>query len=269
MEFRLGMAQSGYPADGDVISQAESFARRAEEQDVSLLVFPEDFMWPRKLSAAELRELAEPLDGPFVQDMARIAHRHGLWMAFTMNEANPAGGPPFNTLAVVGAAGVLRGAYRKCHLYDAHGVFESERLSAGDGIVPPLDTPFGKIGLAICYDLRFPEMARKLAADGADLLLYPAAWHAGPQKLVHWETLLRARAIENECFVAGACRAGGKYTGRSIAFDPLGRELAAAPPNMGAPGDEVLVVCNVDPAAVATAREAMPVLDHRRPGLYR
>ncbi len=239
MAFKLGLAQSI-----DQIGPASAAG-------VDLLVFPEDFM--------PSPEQAEPLDGPFVRNAQEAARAHGLWMVFTTFETNPAGGPPFNTAVVVDNEGEVRGTYRKCHLYDAHGVFESDRTVAGDALCRPIKTPFCTLGIGICYDLRFPEVARRLAIAGCNVLLFPAAWHDGPRKLEHWRTLLAARAIENECFVAGVCHAGERYVGQSFAFGPLGEELAS--------GSDLLT-CSVDIAAVATARDAMPVFAHRRPELY-
>ena len=119
----------------------------------STTLFPEDLMSPTHLEPSKLRDYAEPLDGPFVTHLRELARRWGLWIVFTTYEANP-NGAPYNTAVVVDRAGEVRGTYRKCHLYDAHGVFESERNTAGESLCEAIDTPFGKLGLAICYDLR-------------------------------------------------------------------------------------------------------------------
>lgn len=240
MTLRLGLAQT--------LSQIEEAAQRG----VNLLVFPENFM--------PSPELAEPLDGPFVRNVCSEARTHKMWIAFTAFETNP-DGQPFNTAVVVDEAGAIRGAYRKCHLYDAHGVFESERNAAGDALCKPIPTPFCTLGIAICYDLRFPEVARRLTLNGCNVLIFPAAWHDGPRKLAHWRTLLAARAIENECIVVGACNAGERYVQRSFVFGPLGEELACDK------SDE-LIVCDIDLTTVAAARDAMPVFSHRRQDLY-
>lgn len=260
MSFLLGIAQTGFPEDGDVLAQVRRFATQAAARDVRLLAFPENLMCPRELSTDELAQTAESLEGLFVQGMCAIARELGMWMAFTTFEENPAGGPPFNTAVVADDAGLVRRTYRKCHLYDAHGVRESDRLSLGNELCRPLSTPFCTLGLGICYDLRFPEAVRGLAIGGCDLVLFPAAWHDGPNKLLHWKTLLRARAIENECYVAGICHAGQRYVRQSFVFDPLGNEVVG--------GSEELLVCEIDPPAVDSARDAMPVFEHRRPELY-
>ncbi len=119
MAYTIGLAQSGYPKDGDAIAQIRGFAAEAAEAGCQLIVFPENSMWPRRLSAEELVELAEPVDGRFVHDVAQIMREFGLWAVFTMNERNPDGGVPFNTAVVVDDAGEIRASYRKCHLYDA------------------------------------------------------------------------------------------------------------------------------------------------------
>jgi predicted amidohydrolase len=233
-----------------------------------LLVFPENFMWPRKLALDELKAIAEPVDGPFVRDVAQIMREFGLWAVFTMNERNPEGDLPFNTAVVVDDAGALRGSYRKCHLYDALGVRESDRLTAGSRLPEPVKTPFCTIGLQVCYDLRFPEPARAAALAGCDLLAYPAAWHVGRHKPEQWETLLCARAIENEVFVAGACRSGRGFVGCSLVADPMGRLLAKGALGTVEDGLDSLVVCEIDPETMATTRQNMPILEHRRPNLY-
>lgn len=261
MEFVLGLAPSGFAAGGDVLAQVESYAAEAEHKGVSLLAFPENLMSPHDLSAEELREIAEPLDGAFMAGIATCARRHGLWMVGTMSETNPQGGLPYNTAFIMDSEGTVRGSYRKCHLYDAHGVRESDRMGSGNALSEPVQTPFCTLGVGICYDLRFPEVARAMALGGCELLLYPAAWHDGPCKRDHWQTLLRARAIENECFVAGICHAGERYVRRSVVYDSLGREIAV--------GDgDALVTATIDTSAVSAARDAMPVFDHRRPELY-
>lgn len=260
----LAVAQSGYPDNGDVLLQVESYVARAADKGAQLVVFPENLMHPHELTPTQVADLAEPLDGPFAQGMCDIAREHGVWIAFTMNESHPggaAGRPPYNTAVLSDADGKICGSYRKCHLYDAHGVYESDRLSPGGELCKPVRTPFCTVGMGICYDLRFPELARTLALGGCDLLLFPAAWHDGPNKLVHWKTLLRARAIENECFVVGACHAGSRYVNESFVFDPLGNELVG--------GHDELLVCDIDMHAVHAARDAMPVFSHRRPELYR
>ena len=112
MKLTLGLAQTGYPADGDVLAQVETYAAQAASNGADILAFPEALMCPRPLRASELLKLAEPLDGPFMQAVSNAAARHGIWIVGTMYEANP-NGAPYNTAFVVDSSGVLCGTYRK------------------------------------------------------------------------------------------------------------------------------------------------------------
>ena len=219
-------------------------------------------MTPFEKTPDDFAASAQPLEGPFAQAMRQMAREFGLWVVFTMNEENSKGGAPYNTAVVVDDQGRLVNRYRKTHLYIAHGLDESQKMSFGKELFPPVETPFCTLGLGICYDLRFPEMARVAALAGADLLVFPTAWVKGPHKLNHWRTLLAARAIENELFVAGCCRPDSNYVGHSLVADPLGNIIAEA-----GEGSELLVV-EIDRDKVVSARDAMPCLEHRRPTLY-
>ena len=272
MGFRLGLAQCCHPADGDVMALVEKWAAQAKETSVDLLVFPESLMTPFELSDDDFASSAEPLDGPFCQAVDNVARKYGLWMVYTANERNIKDGlaeRPFNTAVVVDDEGCKQAVYRKVHLFDTDFVKESNKVTPGNEVLRSVQTPFGTIGVAICYDVRFPEQARAMALAGCDVLLYPAAWVDGPRKVEQWRTLLRARAIENELFVAGLSRcdrAFGKarrnYAGHSCVYGPLGDEIASA-----GQGEELLVA-DIDTGAVKAARNAMPILRHRRPELY-
>ena len=268
MSYLFGMAQCAYPHDGNVLAQVRRCVIAAASAGVRLLAFPENLMCPHPLDPIELRDLAEPLDGPFATQMCDLARDNGLWLAFTMSEVNPSGGQPFNTAVVVGSHGDVQASYRKCHLYDAHGVHESDRMTAGDSLCPPIQTPFCTLGIGICYDLRFPEVARSLAVSGCNLVVFPAAWHDGPHKQDHWETLLKARAIENECFVAGVCHAGNGLVEDSMVVSPLGQPLPSTTIAVGHDTTDLLLVTQIDMQQVEETRSAMPILEHRRPELY-
>lgn len=266
--FKLGLAQCRHPADGDVLAMVDAWAVRAKEADVDVLVFPESLMTPFDCSADEFAKAAEPIGGSFCAGVDAIAAAYGLWIIYTANERNGEG-RPFNTAIVVDDAGEKRAVYRKVHLFDTDFVRESDKVAAGSQLLQPVETPFGRIGVAICYDLRFPEQARAAALAGADLMVYPSAWVDGPRKVDQWRTLLRARAVENELFVAGLSRcdrafgdAQRDYAGHSCVFNPLGDEIAAA----GL--EEELLVADIDSAEITQARAAMPVLDHRREDVY-
>ena len=269
--FTLGLAQCRHPGEcegipfyGRVLAMAETWCRKAVGQGVQLLVFPESLMTRYEAKRTAFLDEAQMLDGPFAQGMDRLAKEHGLWIAYTVNErrASDDSAHPYNTVVLTDNTGKRAGVYRKVHLFDTDFTRESDRMSAGDALFEPVETPFGIVGLSICYDLRFPEVARAAALQGCQLLLCPAAWVDGPHKVHHWKTLLAARAIENEMFVAGVSRCDDGYVGNSCIFDPLGNVLASAG------GEEELLVARVDLGLMEKTRASMPVFKHRKPKLY-
>jgi predicted amidohydrolase len=198
---------------------------------------------------------AEPVDGPFGQELDRVAALRGTTVVAGMFEASQDPARPWNTLLVRGAA---TAAYRKVHLYDSFGYRESDRLLPG-AIEPTVVEVAGfSVGLLTCYDLRFPELARALVDRGAEVLVVPAAWVAGERKVDHWRTLVRARAIENTVFVAAAGQPGPRYSGHSLVVDPLGDVLAEAEDG------PALLEATLSRAALDEARRTNPSLANRR-----
>lgn len=207
---------------------------------------------------------AEPLDGPFVSGARADARRAGLAVVVGVTLPSPdapADAPrAVNAIVAIDAHGDLLGVYRKVHLYDAFGHRESDRLDAGPADAPPLVFGVGGlcVGVLTCYDLRFPESARRLVDAGADTLVVPAAWARGPLKADHWRTLARARAIENTAVVLAVGQAGKTVTGRSLLVGPdgqVGLELGEGPE---------IRTADIDPVGVAAARERNPSLANRR-----
>ena len=236
MTFTIALAQCKRPDDGDVARNVRAWVRRAADAGADLVVFPEALMTRFDGSVERFAAGAQPLDGPFPQTIDALAAEFGLWVVYTMSERNP-DGLPFNTAVVTDAAGAQRGAYRKNHLFDKQGERESAYTAPGDALMAPVRAPFATIGLAICYDLRFPEVTRAAAQAGADLMLFPSAWVAGPDKVNQWKTLLHERAVENAMHVAGVSSVDPNRTGHSCVFAPDGTLLAEAGP------DEELLVC--------------------------
>jgi predicted amidohydrolase len=224
--------------------------------DADLVVFPESFARDFGEAGSAVAEYAEELDGPFATEVRAVAGRLGATVVAGMFERSADPERPFNTLVVRGAA---EAAYRKIHLYDSFGYRESERLLAGpvDGPVV-LDVGGWRVGLMTCYDLRFPELARGLVDRGAEVLVLPAAWVAGPLKVDHWRTLVRARAIENTVFLCAVGQPAPRYSGHSMVVDPLGEVLTEA-----GDGPEV-VHATLERKVLEDARVTNPSLANRR-----
>jgi len=221
--------------------------------EVDLVVAPEAFARDFGEPGSDLAPYAEELDGPFVTEVERLAKERDTTIVAGMFERTEA--TPYNTVVVRGRAHL---DYRKIHLYDSFGYRESDRLTGGPTEPIVLDVADLRLGLMICYDLRFPELYRGLVRAGADVLVVPAAWVAGPRKVDHWTTLARARAIENTAYVVAVGQPGPRYTGHSMVVDPLGEVVAEA-----GEGSNSLTV-DLDPDVVAEARRTNPSLANRR-----
>jgi predicted amidohydrolase len=246
----------------------EALAADAAGRGAKLLVLPECFAFLGRREG-DKNAVAESLDaqppGPIVATLARIARAHQMWViGGGMPERAAADDRSFNTAVAVSPTGSIAARYRKIHLFDVDipgraVLRESDRTAAGAAPVA-VDTPLARIGLSICYDLRFPELYRGLVRDGAQVLVVPAAFtaHTGA---AHWHTLLRARAIENQCFVIAAAQYGqhnekrASY-GHSLIFDPWGELL-----DERAEGDGV-VTAEIDLDTMDGVRQRMPCLSH-------
>jgi omega-amidase len=237
---------------------ARELAARAAAQHADLLVLPE--LWPTGYDLERAKEYSAAMDeGPFGL-MASLAREHRIHIVGTCLEANLQG-HPFNTAALYGPDGGLAGAYRKVHLFPPMG--ERQHMTPGDAF-PVYDLPWGRVALAICYDLRFPEQWRRYMDAGAQLIVIPAEWPV--QRVEHWRLLLRARAVENQLFVVGCNRAGsdsdGDFGGHSAAVDPGGRVLVEGGAEPG------LYLTELDLDEVVRVRELLPFLNDRRRELY-
>jgi predicted amidohydrolase len=241
-------------------ARATASLRTAAATGAELVVLPEAAMYAFDRPPDELARAAETVEGPFVTALADLAAKLGVTAIAGMFEKVADEARVYNTVVAVSAAGLL-GRYRKLHLYDALGKRESDGVVAGsiDGTeLLLLELGSFVVGIATCYDLRFPELFRALADRGATAFAVPAAWVAGPLKQEQWMTLCRARAIENtSCLVAAAQPPPG-YCGHSLVLDPMGIELLHL-------GDEDAVgAAEISSQRVQAVREALPVLAQRR-----
>ncbi|MER5196506.1 carbon-nitrogen family hydrolase [Streptomyces sp. NPDC002755] len=231
-----------------------------------LVVLPE--LWTTGAFAYEaFADEAEPLEGPTYEVMAKAASDAGVWLhAGSIPERAPSGdgsaeGPLYNTSLVFSPSGELAAVYRKIHRF-GFDKGEAVLMGAGEELVT-VRLPGTTVGVATCYDLRFPELFRGLVDAGAETLVISAGWPE--RRRAHWTLLARARAVENQAFVL-ACGTAGTHAGvpqagHSIVVDPWGEVLAEA-----GSGEEVLTV-EFDPSRVATTREQFPALKDRVLGL--
>ena len=214
---------------------------------------------------------AEPLDGRCIQWARSAAQELGIdLVAGSIVEQVDGRGKAANTSVHVGSDGGVRAVYRKLHMFDVEvdgDIYsESAHEDAGDEVVLS-ELPGGvKMGMSICYDVRFPELYRMLALRGAHVILVPAAFTLATTR-DHWEVLLRARAIENQCFVIapnqiGAHPPGHRAGGRSMIIDPWGLVLASAPDT------ETAIVADLDFGVLQSVRRRIPALTHRRADVY-
>lgn len=258
----LAVAQFAPGDDRDRnLAVIDEFASEAAGRGASLVVFPEysSFFEP-ELGDASVAA-AEPLDGEFVAGLAAVATRLGIHVVAGMLEA--AGDKVSNTLVAVDPAGAVVATYRKLHLYDAFGQRESDRVRAGEIEAPQtFDWQGFTVGMQTCYDIRFPEVTRRLVDAGADLVLVPAEWVRGPLKEQHWRVLVTARAIENTVYVAAADQSPPIGVGNSMVVDPMGVELVTIGEESG------IAVAEVTLARVASVREKNPALALRRFGVH-
>ncbi|MFE5816041.1 carbon-nitrogen family hydrolase [Streptomyces sp. NPDC056479] len=231
-----------------------------EQAGADLVVLPE--LWTTGAFAYEgFADEAEPLEGPTYDAMAKAASDAGVWLhAGSIPERDPEG-PLYNTSLVFSPSGDLVAAYRKIHRF-GFDKGEAVLMGAGEDLVT-VRLPETVLGVATCYDLRFPELFRGLLDAGAETLVVPAGWPE--RRRAHWTLLAQARAVENQAFVL-ACGTAGTHAGvpqagHSIVVDPWGEVLAEA----GA-GEQVLTV-EFDPGKVAVTREQFPALKDRVLGL--
>jgi len=240
------------------------YIKQAAKKSADLCAFPEYMMFftPTSQSAKQVAEQAETINGEFVSAIAECAKQNSIIVVGTMLEKSQKKDRVYDTSFIINKSGKITGKYRKTHLYDALGFKESSKMLAGKTIPLPTKTSIGKLGMIICYDLRFPELSRTLAASGSEILIAPSAWVNGPMKEEHWITLNKSRAIENGCYVIAPDHLGHIYAGRSLAIDPYGRTLLDMKKQQG------IGYVNISLSVVASTRKKLPLLKNRRTDLY-
>ncbi|XP_051631900.1 deaminated glutathione amidase isoform X11 [Manacus candei] len=254
--------------------QCSALVREAAGRGARLVFLPEGFDFIGHGPEQSL-SLAEPLDGHTVGRYRQLARECDVWLSLGGFHERGSDwdttGRIYNCHILLDSSGSLVSTYRKTHLFDVDlpggpSLRESGFTNPGPAILPPVDTPVGKLGLAVCYDLRFPELALALRAQGAQILAYPSAFTV-PTGAAHWEVLLRARAIECQCYVVAAAQTGRHHEarvsfGHSLVADPWGTVVAQCHEGPG------LCLADIDLEYLQRVRRDLPVQGHRRRDLY-
>lgn len=237
----------------------------AADKGADLVCFPEFQMAfsPSCQSAAQLAGIAETVRGSFVSALAAAAKKNRIGVVAAIYEKSCRPNRVHDSAVMISPAGKVSAVYRKLHLYNALGFKESAKLVPGKNIARPAKTGAGSVGLLICYDLRFPELSRILTVRGADVLVAPSAWVAGEMKEEHWQTMVKARAIENGSYVVAPDQVGNIYCGRSMVVDPFGVVLV----DMGQ--REGVEAIDIDRSRVQNVRKSLPLLKNRRTDVYK
>ncbi len=261
--FKVAAIQmaSGPKVEGN-LSEARRLIAKAAEQGAKLVVLPEFFaiMGMNEQDKVKVRE--QPGQGPIQSFLSEMARKHQIWLMGSLPLVANAPDKVRNSLLVFDETGAQVARYDKIHLFNLtlgnESYNEAQTIEAGDQVVV-VDSPFGRIGLAVCYDLRFPELFR--AMKDVDILVLPSAFTATTGK-VHWEPLIRARAIENLSYVIAAAQGGYHVSGRethghSMIVDPWGRIVDELQRGSG------VVIADVNPSYQASLRKSLPALSHR------
>lgn len=259
---KIALAQTTSTDDFDAnLAIAEAMVEEAAEHGAELLAFPEIFLYLGGYKGK--LKIAESLDGATVTRFREAAARHGMMLLLgSLHELIPADpARVYNTSVLIGADGAMLASYRKLRLFDVElptlKIKESDSIAPGESPPPVVDTPIGKLGLTICFDLRFSDLYLSLRRRGAEIVFIPSNFTA-PTGAAHWEVMLRARAVEGQFFVVAPAQTGRhnpKYTsfGHSMVVDPWGRILATAPPGTG------LVYGDINLAYLEQVRAELPM----------
>ncbi|MBT8128956.1 MAG: carbon-nitrogen hydrolase family protein [Gammaproteobacteria bacterium] len=250
------------------LEEVERLIKTAIQQEAELVVLPENFAI-MGLSEADKVAIAEvPGEGQIQQFLSQQASKHGIWIVGgTIPIESGSMGKVYSSSLLYNSQGEMIARYDKIHLFDvvledsSESYNESETIEPGDDVIV-VDTPFGKLGMAVCYDLRFPELFRAMADVGMEICVLPSAFTSITGR-AHWESLLRARAIENLCYIIAPDQGGYHKNGRetygdSMIIDPWGVVLNRLPHGTG------VVVSDIDLEKLRKTRKNFPALQHKR-----
>jgi deaminated glutathione amidase len=255
--------------------------KEAGKKKAQIICFPEFQMAfsPNSQSTKELFSVSELLDGNFVTELRKSARENNIFVIGTIYERSNKVSDGldkslnnddnfdnrycvYDTVVFIDNEGTMVSYYRKLHLYNALGFQESKKLLSGNKLFSPVDSPLGKLGLLVCYDLRFPELGRMLAIEGSNALVAPSGWVQGTMKEDHWLTMCKARSIENGVYLIAPNQVGNIFCGRSLIVDPFGVVIL----DMGS--REGVEIIDLDLGRVDLVRNDLPLLKNRRADLY-
>ncbi len=277
--FTLGLVQMAMGRDAARnLDRAEALARQAAREGAQVVCLPELFLTPYfcQREDAALFDLAEPIPGPSTERLGAVAREHGCVVLASLFERRAPGLYP-NTVAAIGTDGRIMGLYRKMHIPDDPAFYEKFYFTPGDLGFKSFDTPFGRVGVLICWDQWYPEAARITALTGASVIFYPTAigWHPaerethGEDQREAWITVQRGHAVANGVYVAAVNRVGHEipetggdglvFWGSSFLAGPMGQMIAQADTK-----EETILLAEVDPARIEETRRGWPFLRDRR-----
>ncbi|XP_021933022.1 nitrilase homolog 1 isoform X2 [Zootermopsis nevadensis] len=268
----IAICQMTAKSDKEVnIGTCSELIKTAKVQNAEMVFLPEacDFIGEKR---SQIIENADPLNGETVCSFCQMAKENKVWLSLGGILEKVDNEKVRNSHIVINNEGNIVSVYHKIHMFDVDipekntRIMESDYVLPGERIVAPVETPVGKVGLAICYDMRFPELSLTLAKTGADILTFPSAFTFATGA-AHWETLLRARAIESQCYVVAAAQTGTHNSKRSswghaMVVDPWGTVVAQC-----SEGTSV-AIAEIDLSYIQKVRSTMPVWQHRRNDLY-
>lgn len=246
------------------MEKIENYVLKAKKENSDLIVFPEIFMFYSPVEESnEIRSVkSESLNGEYVSKIKRLAKKNHIGIIVGIYEKINGKSKIYNTIVVVNKDGELELTYRKTHLYDAFSFKESDIYLSSDNDFPIFKMINFKIGLIVCYEIRFPEIARTLALKGADAIIVPSAWVKGYNKEDQWLTLVKARAMENTVYILTANQIGNVFTGITCVADPMGNIIIRASEEEG------MINIELRKERINEVRKIVPVLKQRKPKLY-
>jgi deaminated glutathione amidase len=274
--------KSSLNKDENILFSQEQI-EKAGRKNANIICFPEFQMAfsPDSQTSKELFSISESIEGNFIKELCKSAKENDICVIGTIYERSDTGGfkldrslnetenkdidnqyRVYDTVVFINNKGDLISRYRKLHLFDALSFQESKKLLAGNNIFTPVDSPLGKMGVLICYDLRFPELSRIMAIGGARALIAPSGWVQGTMKEDHWLTMCKARSIENGVYLIAPNQVGNIFCGRSLIIDPFGIVVL----DMGNREDMEIIDLNIE--RIDSVRNDLPLLKNRRTDLY-